>query len=48
MDDLGKKEKYAGEEVWSHVAFAKKALSLARQAKIIKGSNSIWKVRDDW
>ena len=47
VDDLGKKEKYAGEEVWSHVAFAEKALSLARQAKIIKGSNSIWKVRDE-
>jgi hypothetical protein len=46
-DELGKKEKYAGEEVWSHVAFAERALSLARQAKINTGSNSIWKVRDE-
>jgi len=28
-DDLGKKVKYAGEDVWSHVTFAEKALSLA-------------------
>jgi len=26
---LGKKVKYAGEDVWSHVAFAEKALNLA-------------------
>jgi len=47
VDELGKKERYAGEEVWSHVAFAEKALSLARQAKINTSSNSIWKVRDE-
>jgi len=46
-DDLGKKVKYAGEDVWLHVTFAEKALSLARQAKINTGSNSIWKVRDE-
>ena len=45
-DDLGTKEKYAGEEVWSHIVFAEKALSLARQEKINMGSNSIWKVHD--
>jgi len=47
VDELGKKEKYAGEEVWSHIAFTEKALSLAKQAKINMGSNSIWKVRDE-
>lgn len=47
VDELGKKVKYAGEDVWSHVVFTKKALSLARQAKINAGSNSIWKVRDE-
>ena len=47
VDKLGKKEKYAGEEVWSHVAFAEKALSLVRQVKIDKGSNSIWTVCDE-
>ncbi|EDR00264.1 uncharacterized protein LACBIDRAFT_314456 [Laccaria bicolor S238N-H82] len=46
-EDLGKKEKYAGEEVYTHVIFAEKALSLAKQAKISTGSNSIWKVRDE-
>jgi len=47
VEDLGKKEKYAGEEVYTHVIFAEKALSLAKQAKINTGSNSIWKVRDE-
>ena len=31
---LGKKEKYVGEEVWLHMAFTERALTLARQAKI--------------
>ena len=44
VEDLGKKEKYAGEDVYTHVIFAEKALSLA---KISTGSNSIWKVRDE-
>ena len=47
VEDLGKKEKYGGEEVYTHVIFAEKALSLAKQAKINSGSNSIWKVRDE-
>ena len=44
VEDLGKKEKYVGEDVYTHVIFAEKALSLA---KISAGSNSIWKVRDE-
>ena len=47
VEELGKKVKYAGEDVWSHVAFTEKALSLARQAKINTGLNSIWKVHDE-
>lgn len=47
VEDLGKKEKYAGEEVYTHIIFAEKALSLAKQAKISTGSNSIWKVHDE-
>ena len=47
VDEFGKKEKYAGEEVWSHIIFAKKALSLARQVKTNKGFNLIWKVCDE-
>ena len=30
VEELRKKVKYAGEDVWSHVAFAEKALSLAQ------------------
>ena len=33
--------------MYTHVIFAEKALSLAKQAKISAGSNSIWKVRDE-
>jgi len=47
VEDLRKKEKYVGEEVYTHVIFAEKALSLARQVKISTSSNSIWKVRDE-
>jgi len=43
VEDLGKKEKYVGEEVYTHVIFAERALILV---KISTGSNSIWKVRD--
>ena len=47
VNDLGEKEKYAGEEVWSHVAFAERALNLARWAKNNTSLNSIWKVHDE-
>lgn len=47
VEDLGKKKKYAGEEVCTHVIFAEKALSLAKQVKISASSNSIWKVQDE-
>lgn len=46
VEDLGKTERYANEDVWTHVAFAQKALDLARRAEIEKGSNNIWIVRD--
>lgn len=40
-------EKYQRVDVWSHIAFTEKVLSLAKQAKISMGSNSIWKVCDE-
>jgi len=46
VEDLGKKEKYGGQEVWSHIAFAENALDLARRAKIEKGTSSLWAIRD--
>jgi hypothetical protein len=47
VDDLGKKEKYGGQEVWSHVAFAENAINLAWRAKIKKGTSSLWTVQDE-
>lgn len=47
VEDLGKKEKYGGQEVWSHIAFAENAINLARRAKIEKGTSSLWPVRDE-
>ena len=44
VEDLGKKEKYGGQEVWSHITFAENALDLARRAKIEKGTSSLWVV----
>ena len=44
VEDLGKKEKYGGQEVWSHIAFVENALDLARRAKIEKGTSSLWVV----
>jgi len=46
VEDLGKKEKYGGQEVWSHIAFAANALNLAQKAKIDTGTSSLWVVRD--
>ena len=47
LKDLGKKEKYVGKDVYTHVIFAEKALSLVKQVKISTSSNSIWKVHDE-
>jgi hypothetical protein len=37
VEDLGKKEKYGGQEVWSHVAFVENAFDLARRPRLRKG-----------
>ena len=45
VEELGKIEKYRGEEVHTHTIFAEKILDLAKQAKIeISG---LWNVRDE-
>jgi hypothetical protein len=46
IEDLGKTETIQGTEVYTHVAFANRALQLAKRADIDTGSNSIWQVRD--
>ena len=44
---LGKKEKFGGVELWSHQAFAQRALSLAKLAAIDTGTSCIFSVRDE-
>ena len=45
-ENLGQTERYANDDVWTHVAFAQRALDLARRAGIATGTNNIWQVRD--
>ena len=45
-DSLGKTERYANDDVWTHVAFAQRALDLARRAGIAASTSNIWQVRD--
>ena len=46
-DSLGKTERYANDDVWTHVVFAQRALDLAQRAGIAAGTNNIWQVRDN-
>lgn len=47
MEELGKTEKYRGEEVYTHTVFAEKILDLAKRAKIEMTTSSLWTVRDE-
>ena len=46
-EELGKTEKYKGEEAYTHVIFAEKILDLAKRAKVEETTSSLWKVRDE-
>jgi hypothetical protein len=46
-EDLGKMEKYRGEEVYTHVVFAEKILELAKQAKVEESTSGLYKVREN-
>jgi hypothetical protein len=46
-EELGKTEKFRGEEVYTHTVFAEKALDLAKRAKIETSTSGLWKVRDE-
>ena len=46
IDKLGKTETYGGEDVYTHIVFAEKALDLAKRAKIATTTHLIWQVRD--
>ena len=45
-EDLGKTERYANDDVWTHVAFAQRTLDMARRADIATTTSNIWQVRD--
>jgi hypothetical protein len=46
-EELGKTEKYRGEEVYSQMIFAEKILDLAKQAKIEITTSGLWSVWDE-
>ena len=46
-EELGKTEKFRGEEVYTHTIFAEKILDLAKRAKIETTASGLWNVRDE-
>ena len=46
-EELGKTEKYRGEDVHTHMIFAEKILDLATRAKIENSTSGLWKVWDE-
>jgi Zinc knuckle len=46
-EELGKTEKYKGEDVHTHMIFAEKILDLAKRAKIETSTSGLWSVRDE-
>jgi Zinc knuckle len=46
-EELGKTEKYKGEDVYTHMIFAEKILDLAKRAKVEGSTSGLWKVRDE-
>ena len=46
-EELGKTEKYRGEDVYTCMVFAEKILDLAKQAKIDRMTSGLWNVRDE-
>ena len=45
-EELGKTEKYRGEEVHMHMIFAEKILDLAKRAKIETSTSGLWSIQD--
>jgi hypothetical protein len=46
-EELGKTEKYRGEDVYTHMIFAEKILDIAKRAKIDSTASGLWSVRDE-
>ena len=47
MEELGKTEKYRGEDVYTHMIFTEKILDLAKRAKVEMSTSGLWSVRDE-
>ena len=43
-EELGKTEKYRGEDMYTHMIFAEKILNLAKRAKVETSTSGLWKV----
>ena len=43
-EELGKTEKYRGEEVHTHMVFVEKILDLAKRAKVEASTSGLWNV----
>ena len=46
-EELGKTEKFRGEDVYTHTIFAEKILDLAKRAKVETSTSGLWNVRDE-
>jgi hypothetical protein len=46
-EELGKTEKYRGEDVYTHMIFAERILDLAKRAKVEASTSGLWNVRDE-
>jgi hypothetical protein len=46
-EELGKTEKYKGEDIYTHIIFAEKILDLAKRAKVETTTSGLWNVRDE-
>jgi hypothetical protein len=46
-EELGKTEKYKGEDVYTHIIFAERILDLATRAKVETTTSGLWSVRDE-
>ena len=43
-EELGKMEKYRGEDVYTHIIFAEKVIDLAKRAKVEDSTSGLWNI----
>ena len=44
MEELGRTEKYRGEDIYTHMIFVEKILDLAKRVKVETSTSGLWKV----